>query len=757
MLPAPSTSSNRNDMPWKPVLRRTKPYRRHILFGAIVLLILYKFTNLFGSSTAAYEGNYDPVVSDDDSYAAALRAHALAADSLANSNIPPPHVQGKPIKQSELNDRLEQLGGQGSGALDQFAFAGRKRPSRGRSREPVDERGCPLYDSYSAVRHPPFSSGALGLPFQRPEEKCRTFQSDVVEQVIDDMTSRFADADLARLFENCFPNTLDTTIRWHSTGVDPQTFIVTGDINAEWLRDSQKQIAPYLPLAKNDPKIQQLFKGAINTQIDYVIAHPYCNAFQPPSQSGISFQYNNEGDVVFPRINLATVFECKYEIDSLASFLALSNDYYTATGDSSFLTASWFKALARLLKTLAEQAVPTFDEEGHKEHNYYVFKRKADTGTETLNLQGAGNPVNRNTKLIRSAFRPSDDATIYQFFIPGNAFMSVELSKTAKMLKDLNLKEKIAANVEKLAEDIKSGIYAHGVYEHPVFGRVFAYEVDGYGSVSIMDDANTPSLLSLPDMGFVAKDDPIYLNTRKMILSKDGNPYYLTGDFFEGIGGPHIGTRFAWPMSHLIGIRTASSDEEISKSLEIVRKSTGGLGLMHESVNVDLPHSYTRSWFAWCNSEFAKTMLYLAEHRPHLIFGDNAEPYLAGNTIALKKNKAAGGTTAGQKNRVSKFDAMVDAEGAKGQDATEVEGVKRSLPGDDEAVLFEPEESTPDMDAAPAMQKNRVSKFDAMVDAEGRKDEDEDFIEGIKRSLSGEDEKVLFEGEDAPDNEPLIF
>ncbi|VVT57409.1 uncharacterized protein SAPINGB_P005681 [Magnusiomyces paraingens] len=489
------------------------------------------------------------------------------------------------------------------------------------------QSSCPNYSQYSSTSHPPFSKGPLELPFQRPLKECRTFSSSEVERVISDITSRISDPDLSRLFENCFPNTLDTTIRWHHPGVDPQTFIVTGDIDASWLRDSHKQITVYSHLANFDPKIRDLILGTISTQSDYVISHPYCNAFHPPSQSGLKFPYNNENDIVFPRVNLNIVFECKYEIDSLASFLGISNDYYEATYDTSFITASWLKALSRLLRVLQEQAIPTYSETGQKLPNYYTFRRKTDTGTETLNLGGAGNPVNRNTSLIRSAFRPSDDATIYQFFIPGNAFMSVELKRTAKILNTLDHIE-LAKKLSALGVDIENGIFQHGTYDHPEFGKVFAYEIDGYGSISIMDDANTPSLLSLPDMGFVSRSNEIYLNTRKMILSKTGNPYYLKGEFFEGIGGPHIGTRFAWPMSHIIAIRTTDNDTEIKQSLEILKKSTSGLGLMHESVNVDLPHSFTRSWFAWCNSEFAKTILDLAERKPHLIFSsDDSSPY----------------------------------------------------------------------------------------------------------------------------------
>lgn len=491
----------------------------------------------------------------------------------------------------------------------------------------LDDRGCPDYSQFSAVRHPPYSKGPLGLGYQRPAKNCREFQSETVEKVIQDMKSRIENPDLARLFENCFPNTLDTTIKWHNSGRTPQTFVVTGDINAEWLRDSQKQLLPYLSLAMNDKRIRKLLLGAINTQAEYVTNHPYCNAFHPPANSRISFKPTNLRDIVLPQVDYHSVFECKFELDSLASFLALSNGFYAATGDDSFLTPQWLKALTSLLKVLADQSIPSFDEDGELQKSLYMFIRQSYSGTETLNHGGVGNPVNGNTSLIRSAFRPSDDATIYQYFIPANAFMAVELARTGTFLKHKDPTSNLAATILQLAKNIKQDVFEYGVYEHPKFGKVFAYEVDGFGGMSIMDDANTPSLLSLPDMGFVKKNDPIYLNTRAMILSKQGNPYYFKGKEFEGIGGPHVGLQYAWPMSHLISIRTSRSDEEITNSLDLILKSTAGLGLMHESIHVDAPHKYTRSWFAWCNSEFAQTMLYLAENKPHLIFGPGSEPY----------------------------------------------------------------------------------------------------------------------------------
>jgi len=317
----------------------------------------------------------------------------------------------------------------------------------------------------------------------------------------------------------------------------PHSFIITGDIIAEWLRDSTNQLSPYQPLAKKDPKIYQLILGAINTQSEFVIESPYCNAFQPPPISNLPISQNGQDDIVHPVYEASFVFECKYELDSLAHFLALGNEFHEHTGSKEFLTPRWYKALKTLLNVLEAQSKPTFDPEtGQFIRSYYTFSRTTNTGTETLNLNGVGNPLNNGTGLVRSAFRPSDDATILGFFIPANAQMAMELKRTAKILQDAG-KEKLAQTVEQWSQTITKGIWEHGVVEHRQFGRVFAYEVDGYGSSILMDDANYPSLLALPLMGFVGVDDETYQNTRQMLLSKSSNPYYLTGRDFHGIGG----------------------------------------------------------------------------------------------------------------------------------------------------------------------------------------------------------------------------
>ncbi|KNG48940.1 glycoside hydrolase family 125 protein [Stemphylium lycopersici] len=521
--------------------------------------------------------------------------------------------------------------------------AGEQEPLRA-AIDPLKYRAaCPDYKNYAMRPHPPYSTGPMELPFQRPSKYCRTFESPLVEKVIDDMNKKIVDKDLARLFENAFPNTLDTTVRWHVDGTvkhktsrrswdaaawkGPQSFIVTGDINAEWLRDSTNQLAQYQLLAKKDMNIHKLILGAINTQAEYVIGSPYCNAFQPPPPSGLNPTFQGgDGDNVHPNYEESFVFECKYELDSLAHFLRLSNQFHDHTSSTEFINGRWLLALDTLLAVLTEQSKPTFDAKtGTYQGNEYTWQRKTDIGTETLGLSGLGNPLNGGTGLVRSAFRPSDDATILGFFIPANAMIATELIRTAAILQKAN-KNTIAATVLKWGETIQKGVWEHGVVTHKKYGNVFAFEVDGYGSSILMDDANLPSLLALPLLGFTDTKNEVYKNTRKMILEKNGNPYYLTGEEFNGIGGPHVGLRNAWPMAVLVQAMTSDDDDEIKTCLAAV-KNVSKLGLVHESVNVEYSQKYTRSWFAWANSVFAQTILDLAQRKPHLLFGKGAEAY----------------------------------------------------------------------------------------------------------------------------------
>ncbi|KAK4222161.1 hypothetical protein QBC38DRAFT_100035 [Podospora fimiseda] len=496
---------------------------------------------------------------------------------------------------------------------------------------------CPDYSEYSRVKHEPFSSGKFALSYARPPPECRTFTSPALESLLDSMQSEISDPDLYRLFLNSYPNTLDTAIRWQgNSSTNPEeelTFIITGDIDAMWLRDSSNQLQSYLPLLNQlseDPKtdpISSLFRGAINLQARYLLtSNPYCNSFQPPSESGIPPAKNGAAvnDQVFPPYDPSAVFECKYELDSLAAFLSLSVNYYEATHDISFFTQSktWLAAVKVTLNVAEEMKQPTYSPDGKVLETKYRFTRETRRGTETLFNDGNGNPVARNTGLIRSAFRPSDDATVYQFLIPANMMFSRYLGGVVPIVNEIE--KGFGEELMKRASELRVAIERFG--KVPVMAEngtttemIYAYEVDGFGSANAMDDANLPSLLSAPLFGFLGTEDETYMTTRQRILSSEGNGYFMKGPVLSSVGGPHVGPGWAWPMASIVRIMTSEDDEEIRVTLKELLGSTDGLGLMHEAVNSFDGIKWTRQWFSWANGLFGQMIMDLRYRKPHIL------------------------------------------------------------------------------------------------------------------------------------------
>ncbi|BFZ56503.1 hypothetical protein PYCC9005_003550 [Savitreella phatthalungensis] len=493
-----------------------------------------------------------------------------------------------------------------------------------RTQEVFTEMDCPDYQDHSTRIHNPLSRGPIGLPFQRPSVACRTFRSEGVERLIEHTKSRIRDPDLARLFENCFPNTLDTTVRWHDDAL-PETFVITGDINAMWLRDSTFQLEGYHDISSTDMPLARLIAGVVQTQAKFLLQNPYCNAFQPPRASGLKPVGNNFRDTVEPAYDPDVVFECKYEIDSIASFLHISWRHWQATADIKMFTPVWIEAVEAVMRVISEQSQPSFDvRTGKYQPNKYTWRRQTDSATETLALDGSGFPVAANTSLVRSAFRPSDDASVLQFLIPANAFLAVELDHLSNILETaqtlgINGASKWVVKALEISKSLHDGINKHGVVEHAEFGRVFAYEVDGFGSRLHMDDANTPSLLGLPLLGFVNRDDVLYKNTRRLVLSKNGNPWFVRGAELEGVGSPHTPPDNVWPMSIIVRIMTSDDEIEIRKNLDVLVRTTGNLGLMHESINAWNPGIYTRPWFAWANALFGQMIVDLLDRFPQVL------------------------------------------------------------------------------------------------------------------------------------------
>ncbi|TAQ87796.1 hypothetical protein B7494_g3865 [Chlorociboria aeruginascens] len=486
---------------------------------------------------------------------------------------------------------------------------------------------CPDYSSYSTTQHTPLSSGRYALSYMRPDPSCRTFNSSIVESTISSMESTIADPDLYRLFQNSYPNSLDTAVKWRgysaSNSAEELTFLITGDINAMWLRDSANQMQSYLPLLTADSStdsLASLYRGVINLQARYVTEAPHCNSFQAPTESGITPQQNQAiPDNFTPPISNTTAFECKWELDSLAAFLEISTNYYEATDDADFFASfGWVQAVQTVLNTTQALLVGTYADDGSVNTSPYTWERQTTAATETLSNSGVGNPVQEGTGLVRSAFRPSDDATIYQLFIPANMMFSRYLDSASQIMATIPNQSTLASQMQTFAASIKDAISTYGIVTDATYGPMYAYEVDGFGSHNQMDDANIPSLLSSPFFGFTNLSDPTYQNTRDFILSKN-NPYFMRGPVINAVGGPHVGPGAAWPMASIIRILTSSNDTEITSTLKEIVSSTDGLGLIHESINSFDETRWTRQWFSWANGLFGQMILTLNSTRPEIL------------------------------------------------------------------------------------------------------------------------------------------
>jgi meiotically up-regulated gene 157 (Mug157) protein len=237
--------------------------------------------------------------------------------------------------------------------------------------------------------------------------------------------------------------------------------------------------------------------------------------------------------------------------------------------------------------------------------------RRTERQHDTVCNDGWGNPVNP-VGLIASVFRPSDDSTIFLFLVPSNFFAVSSLRKAAEILTQVNGKPELAERCTALADEVEAALKKYAVYNHPEFGKIYAFEVDGFGNHLLMDDANVPSLLAMPYLGDVDVNDPIYQNTRRFVWSSS-NPYFFKGEAGEGIGGPHIGHNMVWPMSIMMKAFTSNDDAEIKACMEMLMTTDAGTGFMHESFHKDNPEKFTRSWFAWQNTLFGELVIKLVD------------------------------------------------------------------------------------------------------------------------------------------------
>ena len=391
---------------------------------------------------------------------------------------------------------------------------------------------------------------------------------------------------LLRMFKQCYVNTLETTTRRLADGT---TYIFTGDIPAMWLRDSSAQVRHYLPLAAGDAEIRAIIEGLLRRQYFYIGVDPYANAFNEAANGNC---YERDLTEQNP-----WVWERKYEIDSLCYPLQLTYLYWKATGSTAIFDEG-FRTAARTVIRLWRV------EQRHFEQSPYRFVRPNGPVTDTLRNNGMGMPV-QYTGMTWSGFRPSDDACTFGYLIPSNMFAAVVLGYVAEIADEVLRDPYLRDSALSLKDEIEFGIETYGTVLHPVYGKIYAYETDGFGNHNLMDDANVPSLLSIPYIGYRPKDDPVYRNTRRFVLSRD-NPYYYEGSAARGIGSPHTPDRFIWPIALVMQALTSDDPDEIGQLLDTLTATDADTGYMHEGFHVDDPSRYTRAWFAWANSLFAE-------------------------------------------------------------------------------------------------------------------------------------------------------
>jgi meiotically up-regulated gene 157 (Mug157) protein len=433
----------------------------------------------------------------------------------------------------------------------------------------------------------------------------RHFKSEAVERVIQQVQKDIGNKEMAWLFNNCFPNTLDTTVEFEIINGKPDTYVITGDIDAMWLRDSSAQVWPYLPLMKEDLHLQELIHGVINRQTKCILLDPYANAFYKDLNK-VS-EWKSDLTEMKPGIH-----ERKWEIDSLCYPVKLAYGYWQQTGDTTPFGADWKQAMRKVIQTFKEQQ--RFEGKGP-----YSFQRTTSWATDGVPLSGYGYPAKPNG-MICSMFRPSDDATIFPYLLPSNWFAVFALDWMSDLAKAVGDEELARLSFE-MGNSLAKVLWDAAIVYTEKFGNIWVYETNGLGSCNLMDDANMPSLLSIPYLGdniFSNTKQTTWENTRKYALSIS-NPFFFTGTAGEGMGSPHTGLDYIWPMSIAVRGLTSVDEAEMKKCLETLQKTHAGTGFMHESFHKDDPTKYTRKWFAWANSMFGEFVWKMYRRKPHLL------------------------------------------------------------------------------------------------------------------------------------------
>lgn len=413
------------------------------------------------------------------------------------------------------------------------------------------------------------------------------YSKEVIETLKATVAQKSSNPRWSEVFSNCFDNTLETTVKLTEA---EDIFVITGDIPAMWLRDSSAQIKPYLVIANQDPKIKEMIQGLLERQVKCILIDPYANAFNETENGACYHQDITEMN--------GWIWERKYEVDSLCYPIELAYLLWKKTGETNHFTKEF--------KQAAETIINLFKTEQRHENSTYRFERFGERPEDTLSNDGFGEPCGY-TGMTWSGFRPSDDSCTFNYLVPANMFAVVILGYLAEIFEEIYHEKTAVEEANQLKEEINRGIEEWGIVEHEG-KKVYAYEVDGLGNYVLMDDANVPSLLAAPYLGYCEIDDAIYQQTRAVLLSEK-NPYYYEGNYLKGIGSEHTPKEYVWPIALAIqGLTTNKKAEKIEMLNKLV-ETEAGTNYMHEGINVNNPNEYTREWFSWANMMFCELLL----------------------------------------------------------------------------------------------------------------------------------------------------
>ena len=364
--------------------------------------------------------------------------------------------------------------------------------------------------------------------------------------------------------------------------------MASGDISDMWIRDSSVQIGIYLPKIKKHPILRLMIEGVLRTQAFYILEDPYANAYSKawrPTQKLNKFErLLGRGGWVGTR---------NFELDSGAYFIHFLWNYYQSSDvhgpDKLVDEGIIFDAVSFMIDTW-------ITEQHHEEKSPYRYSE--------LEREGKGAPSGY-TGMVWSGFRPSDDPNKYGYSIPSNVYTASCLERVIRMNDEVWHNQELGDKASKLLHDIEDGITKYGIVEVEPGVKVFAYEVDGLGkSLSDFDDANLPSLMSLPLLGWSKLDMNVYQATRARLTDPGKNKYYYSKNGFKGTGSPHTHPGWIWPLGIITEALTTDSAKAHVDAFRMLLKMQCGNGLMHESVDPGSPNRCTRPEFEWANAMF---------------------------------------------------------------------------------------------------------------------------------------------------------